>query len=236
MTATIAAWGPWAYAVLFAVSAGESSAFLGLVVPGEAFVVLAGALIARGALAWTPVLAAVVLGAIVGDTIGYTLGHHFGGCRDRGWLSRVWSCDRTARVRDFLDRHGASTIFAARFVGVLRPLAPFAAGAVSMRYRAFVVYNVLGALVWSGSAIALGYAFGEPAERVLRAGGFAPVLLAAVAVVALRATRRRRRGSRDLDAPRAPAAVDGRPDDDDYAGGKMAICVSKQSPIGFSDV
>lgn len=156
----LASAGPWAYVLLFAVAAGESSAFLGLVVPGETFVLAAGALAARGHLAVGWLMLAVIAGGVVGDSIGYGAGQHFGGCRDHGLLARVWSCRRMTRVRAFLDRHGAPTIFLARFVGFLRPLAPFAAGAVRMPYRRFLVYNVAGAIVWATATLAAGYFLG----------------------------------------------------------------------------
>lgn len=209
MSATLAGWGPWAYLVLFAVSAGESSAFLGLVVPGEAFVVLAGALVARGDLALLPVLGVVAIGAAVGDSIGYALGRRLGGCRDDGWLARIWSCRRMSRVRRFLDRHGPSTIFTARFVGMLRPLAPFAAGAVAMPYRSFLIFNVLGAAAWAGSAVGIGYLFGQPAERFLGGSSHAAAAVIVVTAIVAIAVRRRReaRCRRDDQGAAGPARL-----------------------------
>lgn len=90
-----------------------------------------------------------------------------------------------ARVRDFLERRGAPTIFIARFVGFLRPLAPFAAGAVGMSYRPFLAFNALGAVAWGGSAVGAGYLFGQPAERMLRGGGIGLVAVLLVAALAL---------------------------------------------------
>lgn len=186
---------PWSYLALLAVSAGESSALLGLVVPGETFVVGAGALAAQGELSVTWVAVVVVVGAVIGDNIGYALGRHFGTCRDHGLLGRVWSCARMSRVRSFLDRHGPATVFYARFVGLLRPLAPFAAGAVRMRYRPFLVANLLGATIWGTGTVAAGYLLGPAVERILRAGGVGAaglVALAITALVVLRVARRHR--------------------------------------------
>lgn len=202
MTGVLSLDGVWVYLGLFALSAGESSAFLGLVLPGETFVLAAGAAAGAGSLSlpWTTLV--IVLGAIVGDTIGYALGTHFGGCRDHGLLGRVWSCVRMQKVRRFLARRGAPTIFLARFVGLLRPLAPFAAGAVRMPYRPFLTYNVAGGLVWGAGTVLAGYFVGTAFERVLHSAGLgmlAAVALGGLGLLAL--AKRRARSARGVEPP-----------------------------------
>lgn len=136
-----------------------------------------------------------------------TLGRHFGGCREHGWLGRVWSCRRMDRVRGFFDRRGRRTIFLARFVGFLRPLAPFAAGAVGMPYRPFLAYNVAGAIVWGTGTVLAGYFLGPPAERFVRSLGVwtAVVAVAVTVFLVLRHRRRARTGRIVLSVP-APEA------------------------------
>lgn len=182
----------WIYVVLFAVTVGESSAFLGLAVPGEAAVLGAGALAARGELDLAPVIVLVVLGAVLGDTIGYGLGKQFGHGRERGLLARVWSCARMRRVRAHMDRHGRRTIFIARFVGFFRALVPFAAGAVRMPYRPFLLYNVAGAIVWGTGTVLVGYVAGETAiDAVESASVFTAVVVATLGVFAYLVHRQR---------------------------------------------
>lgn len=156
----------WVYAVLFAVAAGESSAFLGMVVPGEAAVLGAGALASQGKLALLPALVVVIVGASIGDSVGYAVGKRFGHGREKGPLARVWSCARMLRTRAFLERHGRKTVFLARFVGFFRALVPFAAGAVSMPYRPFLAYNLAGAVVWGSGTVLVGYWVGDAAINV----------------------------------------------------------------------
>lgn len=188
--------GPWVYVGLFALSVGESSAFLGLVLPGETFVLAAGAAAAAGALDLSWTILVVVVGAVVGDTVGYALGAHFGGCRDHGILGRLWSCARMRTVRGFLARRGRPTIFFARFVGLLRPLAPFAAGAVHMPYRPFLAYNIAGGVVWGAGTVLAGYAIGTAVEGTLRWAGLG-LLVGAIAIgLAVRFLARRRASPR----------------------------------------
>lgn len=186
----------WPYLGLFLLSAGESSAFLGLAVPGETFVFAAGALAARGTLEWPWVVVVVTVGAIVGDSVGYSIGRRFGGGRDRGWLGRIWSCQRMAHVRRFMDRWGGSAIFVGRFVGLLRPLAPFAAGAVRMPYRPFLAYNVAGAVVWAGATVAVGYFTGTAAAHLLHSFGVVMGGGAAMVTLGVLGLRRARRSAR----------------------------------------
>ncbi len=176
----------WVYALLFAVTAGESSAFLGLVVPGEAAVLGAGALASQGDLTLFPVIVVVVAGAVIGDAIGYSVGKRFGRARETGLLAKVWSCQRMLRVRTFLDKRGRKTIFLARFVGFFRALVPFAAGAVRMPYRPFLAYNIAGALTWGIGTVLVGYwagdaainAFESSTRYVIAAAGLAVAIYA----------------------------------------------------------
>ncbi len=189
----------WVYALLFAITAGESSAFLGLVIPGEAAVLGAGALAARGELALVPAIAVVVVGAVVGDTIGYSVGKRFGGSPQSGPLARVWSCQRMVRVRTFLDKHGRNTVFLARFVGFFRALVPFAAGAVRMPYRPFLAYNVAGALTWGIGTVLIGYWTGDTAIGTFESSSRYFVAAAAVGALGYllwRWTTRRTRAAR----------------------------------------
>lgn len=100
-----------------------------------------------------------------------------------------------AQVRRFMDRWGGWAIFIGRFVGLVRPLAPFAAGAVRMPYRPFLAYNVAGALAWAGVTVALGYFTGTAAEPLLRSFGVVMVGAGAVVILAVVALRRGRRGA-----------------------------------------
>lgn len=139
---TLESAGMWAYVVLFALSAGESSAFLGFAVPGESFVIAAGVMAADGRLELGWLMIAVIVGAVVGDGIGYAIGRRHGdlGCCNR--LPRAWSASRRQRVQNFFQQRGGAAVFWGRFVGFLRPFVPLAAGIARMPYRSFSIFNL----------------------------------------------------------------------------------------------
>ena len=147
----------------------ESAAFLGLVIPGESLVLVAGFLAAQGALDLDVLIVAVAVGAAIGDSIGYEMGRQMGrpallryGGRFGLNEARVQSAD------DFFARHGSKAVFLGRFVGFARALVPFLAGSSHMAYRTFLPYNVLGAVLWASAVALLGYFLGaswQTAER-----------------------------------------------------------------------
>jgi undecaprenyl-diphosphatase len=168
-----------ALVVVFLFPALEASAFLGIVIPGEAAILIGGALAAQGRISLAAALAAAILGAIVGDTVGYAVGKRWG----ESMLPRL--SRRRARnlekAKAFLRRHPGWTIALGRFPPGLRTFVPGAAGMSRVGYRAFLISNVAGAVVWGTTFVLLGYAAGRSWRRVealVTRGGL--VLLAAV--------------------------------------------------------
>jgi undecaprenyl-diphosphatase len=188
--------GHWAYLVLFVATTLESAAFLGLLVPGETLTIVAGVLVSADVLGLGETIAVAAGGAVLGDSIGYELGRKLG----RPWLfahgPRVGLRRRTlARLDGLFARHGGKTVVIARFVGFLRALAPFVAGASRMPYRAFLLFNVIGAGLWAAAFVSLGYALGASwwiAERWIGRAGLVVGTLVVVAAIAWL----RRRGHR----------------------------------------
>jgi membrane protein DedA with SNARE-associated domain len=153
--------GDWSYLVIFAAAGLECAAFAGLLVPGESLVLASGFFAHRGLLELDAVMAAAGLGAIAGDNIGYLLGSRLG----REWLLRKGSRfgirkKRLAQAEAFFQHQGPKAVFIGRFIGFARALVPFVAGASRMRYRKFLVYDALGAVLWTIGFVTLGYVLG----------------------------------------------------------------------------
>ena len=186
--------GHWTYAVIFLAATLEASAFLGLLVPGETLTVAAGFLSSAGVLELGPTIVAAAGGAIVGDSIGYEMGRRLG----RPWLVRNgerfgFSGKHLARLEALFARHGGRAIVLARFVGFLRALAPFVAGAARMPYGWFLLFNVGGAWAWALCFVSLGYVLAESwwvAERWIgRAGTIAAAIVIAGVLLWFRRAR-----------------------------------------------
>jgi undecaprenyl-diphosphatase len=169
-------------------------------VPGETIVVLGGVLVHAGLLELPQTIAVVVVGAIIGDSIGYELGRHLG----RPWLQRHGRLvgmhhGVLKRVDELFARHGGKAVVLGRFVGFLRAMAPFVAGASRMPYRTFLFYNALGALVWGPAFVLLGYVIGESwavAERWIGRTGFVlGAILVTAAILWIRHQKKRKETS-----------------------------------------
>jgi membrane protein DedA with SNARE-associated domain/membrane-associated phospholipid phosphatase len=173
---TVGVLGQWGYLLIFIAAFLESSAFMGLVIPGESIVVLAGFLSSRGILDIGDCLWVIALGAVLGDSVGYTLGKVFGRRyfekHDRLLLLKK---EHIRKTEGYFHKHGGKTIFFGRFIGLLRAMAPFVAGMAKMRYREFLVYNAAGGILWAVTFTLLGYFFGQSWQWVEKWSGKAGV-------------------------------------------------------------
>jgi undecaprenyl-diphosphatase len=191
----IARLGHWSYLIIFGAAALECAAFVGLVVPGESIMLAAGFFAQQKLVELDAVIVVGILGAILGDNIGYHLGNHLG----REWLLRHGTRfglrpARLDKAEGFFARQGAKAVFIGRFVGFARALVPFVAGASRMPYRRFLVYNAIGAVLWTLGCVLLGYFLGaswQVAERWISGTGLIIVALLAVAVIGVWIRNRR---------------------------------------------
>lgn len=187
--------GAWAYLVVFVATTLEASALVGLVVPGETVLLLAGFFAFQGRLALWLLMVLAILGGAVGDSAGYEIGRRYGPRLERSWAGRKVGPARWERARSQIRRRGPQAVLLGRFVGVLRAVVPAAAGAAGMPYRSFLVWNVLGAVVWAPLMVGLGYLAGESYDAVAAVMGWGSLgLVAALAAagVTVHLVRRRR--------------------------------------------
>jgi membrane protein DedA with SNARE-associated domain len=190
--------GPWVYFVVFIAAASESALFVGLVVPGETLLLVAGVLASRGQGSLVPYMIAAVTGAVAGDSIGYELGRHFGPRLRRSALGRRVGEQRWDRAEHYLQTKGGRAIFFGRWVAVVRAIVPALAGQARMPYRRFLLWNVAGAVPLGVLHVGLGYLAGQSyatVERFLHIGHWA-LLGLVVAVGAIVYWRHRRAANR----------------------------------------
>ncbi len=160
--------GKWTYLLVGVFAFIETGAFIGLVAPGESVVILGGVVAGQGEVSLTLLIAIVWFAAFLGDTASFFVGRRLG----REFLIRHGARmqiteERLVQVEHYMDRHGGKTIVVGRFIGLVRALAPFIAGASKMEYRNFLPYDIIGAGAWATAFCLLGYVFSQNLEAVV---------------------------------------------------------------------
>jgi membrane-associated protein len=158
----------------------ESGILLGFFLPGDSLLFAAGLFAAKGHLPLEWLLVLVVLSAIIGYEVGYILGRRAGPKlfnRNNGFLFRQEYIGRSER---FFEKYGGITVVAARFVAHVRTFVSVIAGASRMDRRKYFAYNVIGAVLWGGGLILIGYWLGVNVPDVDRY--IIPVVLIGLAI------------------------------------------------------
>jgi membrane-associated protein len=146
----------------------ETGLFVGFFLPGDSLLVTAGIFAATGDLSVIALLAGASLCAVAGDQLGYWIGRKAGHALYDRPDSRFFKRKHLERAHAFYEKHGAKTIVLARFIPIVRTFAPAVAGAARMSYRGFVVYNVVGGVLWVWSTVLLGYFLGRVVPGIER--------------------------------------------------------------------
>ena len=148
------------YWVAFFAALLETTFGIGLLLPGSTIILFLGALSARGYFDVGDLIWFAVLGAILGDNINYYLGKKYGS----KWIEKgFWflKSDHIEKTRNFMDAHGAKSVFLGRFVPSVKEIVPFIAGSVRMNKKTFMLWNILGAVGWGFEWIFAGYIFAQ---------------------------------------------------------------------------
>jgi membrane protein DedA with SNARE-associated domain/membrane-associated phospholipid phosphatase len=159
--------GPYTYVLVGVMAYLETAFFVGLVAPGEFTIMLGGVVAGQGRIDVIALLALVWFCAVAGDTTSFLLGRRLG----RSFMERHGpkigiNEARLQQVERFFDRHGGKAILIGRFVGLVRAIAPFLAGASRMPYRRFAPYDIVGAGLWATAFVMLGYIFWQSFDQV----------------------------------------------------------------------
>jgi membrane protein DedA with SNARE-associated domain len=195
--------GPYTYAVVGGLAFLETGAGVGLVAPGELAVIFGGVSAGHGEIELIPLIAIVWACALAGDLTSFVLGRRLG----REFLvchgPKVGiTPHRLEQVERFFAAHGGKTIFIGRFVGLIRPLSPFIAGASKMPARRFIPLTTLAAGIWAATFSVLGYLFWQSLDQLIaitKQGTFALAAVIAL-VVAIIVLYRHLRGRSRRDA------------------------------------
>jgi membrane-associated protein len=135
----------------------ETGLFFGFFLPGDSLLVTAGVFAAMGHIDLASLLGLVSICAVAGDQVGYWIGQRAGDTLYRREDSFFFRRKHLQRAHDFYEKHGAKTIILARFVPIVRTFAPPVAGAAQMKYRRFLLFNVIGGVLWVWSMVLTGY-------------------------------------------------------------------------------
>jgi membrane-associated protein len=174
----ISQYGTWTHLILFLIVFCETGLVITPFLPGDSLLFAAGTFAALGALDVRLVLLMLIVAAIAGDTLNYWVGAFIGPRAFRGDI-RFLRKDYLDRTHAFYEKHGGKTIILARFIPIIRTFAPFVAGVGAMSYPKFIVYNVVGAVLWVVLFVLGGYFFGNiPTVR----DNFTLVILAIIAI------------------------------------------------------
>ncbi|MFA4929002.1 MAG: DedA family protein [Patulibacter sp.] len=183
--------GDWAYVIVGVLAFLETGAFVGLVAPGETFVILGGVLAGEGTIGYVQLLGVVWLMAFLGDLTSFYLGRKLG----RAFLVKHGprfkiTEQRLIQVEAFFDKHGGKAVVIGRFLGFIRAVAPFVIGSSGVQARRFVPYSVIGSGLWAALFVTLGYVFWQSLDQLLtwaKQGAFAfgTVIVIVVGAIAL---------------------------------------------------
>jgi len=162
----VANYGAMVYGLLFAVIFAETGLVVTPFLPGDSLLFAVGALGATGALDISLVSVLIIAAAILGNTVNYAIGRAVGprvfSAHDtQGLAHKLLNRRHLDQAHAFFETHGGMAVVSSRFVPIVRTFVPFVAGAASMTTSTFLVYNVAGAVLWTGLCVGAGYAFGN---------------------------------------------------------------------------
>lgn len=148
------------YAGIFGMVFAESGILLGVVFPGDTLLFTAGFLASQGFLNIYVLVVGSFIAAVLGDSLGYWVGVKAGpklfDREDSFFFKKAY----VLKTQIFFDKYGKRTVFLARYIPVVRTFAPFFSGIGTMRYRTFLLYNILGGLTWTLTMPCVGYFLG----------------------------------------------------------------------------
>jgi membrane-associated protein len=154
-------YGVWVYLILFAIVFCETGLVVTPFLPGDSLLFVAGTLAAAGDIYVHGVFAALAAASFLGDNTNYWIGRYVGPRVFSRRRSRLFNPEHLHRTQRFYDKYGSKMIFLARFMPIVRTFAPIVAGMAAMNYTRFVIYTLIGAVVWALGVTWAGYFLGS---------------------------------------------------------------------------
>ncbi|MFF1542414.1 DedA family protein [Streptomyces sp. NPDC058291] len=196
-----------AYAVVATAVLAESILLVGAFIPTLTLLLTAGALARTGHLSLPLVITAAAGAVVAGDFLAHRTGRFLGDRLRGGRMGRRIPGAAWHQAETLMTRHGGRAVFLARFLPVVRTLAPHSAGVTRLPYRHIAPYSVVASCVWATAEAGVGYAAATSLQRVLTLGGPALALVALAAIGGTLLWRRRRRPSPPTQEPASEPAT-----------------------------
>jgi membrane-associated protein len=150
----------WTYLILFLIVFAETGLVVTPFLPGDSLLFAAGTFAALGYMDVILLFIILTAAAIIGDTVNYWVGHYVGPKVFKKEDVRFLNKKHLERTHEFYEKYGGKTIIIARFIPIVRTFAPFVAGVGSMTYGRFILYNIVGGVLWVAIFVFGGYYFG----------------------------------------------------------------------------
>jgi membrane-associated protein len=160
LTELVAAYGIWVYAIVFLIVFAETGLVVMPFLPGDSLLFAAGAVAAGGGLDLPTLCALLVAAAILGNMVNYTIGKTSGEMLLRRFPALVRR-EHLERTYAYFQRWGGKTVVIARFLPIVRTVAPFAAGVGQMDWRRYLGFSVIGSVLWVMTLVPAGYFLGN---------------------------------------------------------------------------
>ena len=157
----IQAHGTLTYVLLFAIVFAETGLIVTPILPGDSLLFATGVLASStGRLDVSIVIPLLILAALLGDNVNYFVGKYFSDFVKSKDKILFLKREHISRTEEFYETNGGKTVIMARFIPIIRTVAPFVAGAGSMKYGKYILFCILGAILWVTSITLLGYFLG----------------------------------------------------------------------------
>jgi membrane-associated protein len=150
------------YFILFLVVFVETGFVIMPLLPGDSMLFAIGVIAATtGKLSLVIIIPLLILAALLGDNLNYFVGHKFGELIKEKKKILFLKREYIEKTEDFFEKNGGKAVIMARFVPIVRTIAPFVAGAGSMKYRNYIINCILGAILWVAGITLMGYFLGQ---------------------------------------------------------------------------